>query len=118
MYLSALSLGFSALVSLSPVLRVHAQTYSATYSPDNLPDHTEDGQTGTNRRGTRSDQASPCQNAYGSSGIRFGASQVFTDAPWFTVNSVEDFCLFAPPEPGPGSLVGNTEVCDRSNPPI
>lgn len=25
------------------------------------------------------------------------------------VNSVDDFCLFAPPEPGPGSTIGNTE---------
>ena len=26
-----------------------------------------------------------------------------------TVNSVDDFCFFAPPEPGPGSVIGNTE---------
>jgi len=81
MHLSALSLGLFALVSLSTVLRVHAQTYSATYSPDNLPDHTEDGQTGTNRCGTRSDPTSSCQNVYSSPRIRLGASQLFTDAP-------------------------------------
>lgn len=27
------------------------------------------------------------------------------------VNSVEDFCLFAPPEPGADSTIGETEVC-------
>lgn len=27
------------------------------------------------------------------------------------VNSVDDFCVFAPPDPGPGSVIGNTEVC-------
>jgi hypothetical protein len=26
-----------------------------------------------------------------------------------TVNSVDDFCLYAPPEPGPDSTIGNTE---------
>ena len=25
------------------------------------------------------------------------------------VNALDDFCLFAPPEPGPDSVVGNTE---------
>jgi len=28
------------------------------------------------------------------------------------VNSVTDFCLFAPPNPGPDSVIGNTEVSD------
>jgi hypothetical protein len=27
-----------------------------------------------------------------------------------SVNSVDDFCLFAPPEPGPNSAIGDTEV--------
>jgi hypothetical protein len=27
------------------------------------------------------------------------------------VNSLNDWCIFAPPDPGPGSVVGNTEVC-------
>lgn len=26
-----------------------------------------------------------------------------------TLNSVDDFCLFGPPEPGPDSLIGNVE---------
>jgi hypothetical protein len=26
-----------------------------------------------------------------------------------TVNSVDDFCMWGPPEPGPDSLIGNTE---------
>ena len=28
----------------------------------------------------------------------------------FTVNSLSDWCIYAPPEPGPDSLIGNTEV--------
>ena len=31
-------------------------------------------------------------------------------ASWIPVNSVEDFCLWAPPEPGPNSGIGNVEV--------
>jgi len=27
-----------------------------------------------------------------------------------SVNGVNDFCIFAPPDPGPGSVIGNTEV--------
>lgn len=26
------------------------------------------------------------------------------------VNSLDDFCIFAPPDPGPGSVIGETEV--------
>lgn len=38
-------------------------------------------------------------------------SQPSIDASWNTpVNSVGDFCLFAPPKPGPDSLVGDSEV--------
>ena len=72
--------GLLALVSLSAVLRVQAQTYSATYSPDNLPDQTQTGQTGTNKCGTGSNQTSTCQNLYSSSSDWFGASQLFSDA--------------------------------------
>lgn len=32
-----------------------------------------------------------------------------TDLPCPTVNAVDDFCLWAPPEPGAGSVIGNTE---------
>ncbi|KAJ8082890.1 hypothetical protein AAF712_003565 [Marasmius tenuissimus] len=78
----------SAILVSSIALQVAAQ-YSATFSPDNLPDKTQEGQTGTNKCGTQSNQTSQCQNAY--------------------INGVDDFCLFAPPEPGPQSVVGNTE---------
>ncbi|KAI0078570.1 hypothetical protein K474DRAFT_882344 [Panus rudis PR-1116 ss-1] len=81
-----LSLG---LVTLSLTLMVYGQTYSATYLPSNAPKQSEKGQTGTNQCGSGHDQNSNCQNVY--------------------VNSVDDFCLFAPPEPGPGSVIGNTE---------
>ncbi|KAK7442995.1 hypothetical protein VKT23_015942 [Stygiomarasmius scandens] len=67
---------------------VHAQ-YSATYLPSNAPPTTEEGQTGTNQCGSGSNQTSMCQNAY--------------------INSVDDFCIWAPPKPGPGSDIGNTE---------
>ncbi|KAI0316225.1 hypothetical protein OF83DRAFT_1196582 [Amylostereum chailletii] len=67
----------------------HAQTYTATYTPDDAPDHSEGGQSGTNRCGTGYSQTSMCQNAF--------------------LNSVDDFCFFAPPEPGPNSVIGDTE---------
>ncbi|KAL0959888.1 hypothetical protein HGRIS_011556 [Hohenbuehelia grisea] len=65
---------------------VRAQ-YSATYLPSNAPKTTENGQTGTNQCGTTASQNSSCQNAY--------------------INSVEDFCLWGPPEPN--HAVGNDE---------
>ena len=44
--------------------RSHGQTYSATYLPSNAPDHTQNGQYGTNQCSTQSSQDSLCQNAY------------------------------------------------------
>ncbi|KAJ9124152.1 hypothetical protein QFC22_000949 [Naganishia vaughanmartiniae] len=83
-------IGKLALTSLLPALAL-AQ-YTATYYPDNLPKTTEDGQAGTNQCGTGSSQDSMCQNAY--------------------INSLDDFCLFAPSSTtsayGDSSL-GNTE---------
>lgn len=79
MYRSTLSLGLFAVVSLSAVLRARAQTYTATYSPDNLPDHTEPGQTGTNRCGTGSNQTSSCQNVYSSSPNQLNALPLLSD---------------------------------------
>jgi len=76
------------LLALS-LLGVRAQTYSATYLPSNAPQQSEQGQTGTNQCGTGSNQTSTCQNAY--------------------INSLNDWCIFAPPDPGPGSVIGNTE---------
>ncbi|KAJ7163821.1 hypothetical protein C8R43DRAFT_254231 [Mycena crocata] len=69
--------------------RAATPTYSATYLPSNIPETTEEGQTGTNRCGTGLNQTSNCQNAY--------------------MNSLEDWCLWAPPTPGPQSSVGETE---------
>ncbi|ESK92439.1 macrofage activating glycoprotein [Moniliophthora roreri MCA 2997] len=77
---------FSLLVFAS---FARSQTYSATYLPSNVPEQTEEGQTGTNRCGNGFNQTSMCQNAY--------------------INSVDDFCLWAPPDPGPQSVIGNTE---------
>ncbi|KAF9269628.1 hypothetical protein L218DRAFT_953253 [Marasmius fiardii PR-910] len=79
----------SALFLLSSFALNAAAQYSATYTPGKLPDKTEEGQTGTNNCGTKGSQDSMCQNAY--------------------INSVEDFCVFAPPQPGADSVIGNTE---------
>lgn len=74
---------------LASALLARAQTYSATYLPSSVPSQTEQGQYGTNQCGTGSNQTSLCQNVY--------------------VNSVDDFCLWAPPLPGAASVIGNTE---------
>ncbi|KAI0045028.1 hypothetical protein FA95DRAFT_1561593 [Auriscalpium vulgare] len=76
------------------VVAVRAQTYSATYLPSNAPNHSEQGQAGTNKCGTTASPTSNCQNAY--------------------LNAVDDFCVFAPPQPGPGSVIGNTEQIEVS----
>ncbi|KAJ7590519.1 hypothetical protein C8J56DRAFT_933105 [Mycena floridula] len=68
---------------------VRAQTYSATYLPSTAPKTTEEGQAGTNQCGTESSQTSMCQNAY--------------------INSIDDWCIWAPPKSGPDSVIGNTE---------
>ncbi|KAJ6567382.1 hypothetical protein DFH09DRAFT_1471582 [Mycena vulgaris] len=83
---------FSAfLLYLSVIFSVNAATptYSATYLPSNAPPTTEEGQTGTNQCGTGLNQTSSCQNAY--------------------MNGLDDWCLWAPPTPGPQSTIGNTE---------
>ncbi|KAF7330848.1 hypothetical protein MVEN_02424200 [Mycena venus] len=78
------------LIALSVLSTVKADhIYSATYLPSNLPDHTEDGQSGTNQCGTGLNQTSMCQTAY--------------------LNALDDWCLWAPPEPGPHSSIGETE---------
>ncbi|KAF8258827.1 hypothetical protein EI94DRAFT_1753406 [Lactarius quietus] len=82
------------LLALSLLGVARAQTYSATYLPSNAPAQSEQGQTGTNQCGTGSNQTSQCQNAY--------------------INSIDDWCIFAPPDPGPGSVIGNTERIEVS----
>ncbi|TDL25242.1 hypothetical protein BD410DRAFT_826540 [Rickenella mellea] len=78
----------TAAIGLALAAAAHAQ-YSATYLPSNAPAQSEQGQAGTNKCGTTSDQNSTCQNAY--------------------INAVDDFCLWAPPNPGAGSTIGETE---------
>ncbi|KAG6849325.1 hypothetical protein H0H93_009417 [Arthromyces matolae] len=78
---------FTALLLIVP-LQSLAQ-YSATYLPSNAPAQSEQGQAGTNRCGSNFNQSSNCQNAY--------------------INSVTDWCIWAPPNPGPDSVIGNTE---------
>ncbi|KAF9032653.1 hypothetical protein BDZ89DRAFT_984206 [Hymenopellis radicata] len=80
---------FESVVLLSLFLTCASAQYSATYLPDTAPETTEEGQTGTNKCGTASSQTSMCQNAY--------------------INSVDDFCLWAPPAPGADAVIGNTE---------
>jgi len=69
--------------------------YTATYLPSSAPEHSEKDQLGTNQCGTGNSQNSLCQNVY--------------------VNSVEDFCLWAPPySNGKNSSVGDTEQYEVS----
>jgi hypothetical protein len=65
--------------------------YTATYLPTNAPNHSESGQRGGNHCGTKNNQTSMCQNVY--------------------VNSVTDFCLWAPPyaKYGKGDTIGASE---------
>ncbi|KAL4066970.1 hypothetical protein V8B97DRAFT_2025289 [Scleroderma yunnanense] len=74
------------LASFLLVLSFHAG-YIATYTPQDAPYQTQSEQSGYNSCGTGYNQTSECQNVY--------------------VNSVQDFCLWAPPYPG--STVGDTE---------
>ena len=69
--------------------------------------YSEKGQQGTNRCGTSANQTSMCQNAYSKSHC---SSLRIQNLISFSVNSVDDFCLWAPPEPGKGSTIGDTEV--------
>jgi len=64
--------------------------YTATYLPSNAPAQSEQDQSGTNQCGSGHSQTSMCQNVY--------------------VNSVQDFCLWAPPyTDGTNSTIGETE---------
>ncbi|KLO10795.1 carbohydrate-binding module family 13 protein [Schizopora paradoxa] len=62
------------------------QIWNTGYYHSQLPDKSENGQTGTNNCGTGSSQSSMCQTAW--------------------INDVDDFCLWAPPSVG---AIGNTE---------
>ncbi|KAI0090458.1 hypothetical protein BDY19DRAFT_887903 [Irpex rosettiformis] len=90
----ALTLSLKWILVCLPIVVVNAQSYSATYTPGDAPKKTQEGQSGTNQCGTGNSQNSTCQNAY--------------------INSIDDFCLFAPPTPGPQSLIGNTERIEVS----
>lgn len=57
----------ASLVVLSVASAAFAQTYSATYDPNNTPDKSEAGQSGTNQCGNGNNQNSMCQNVYGPS---------------------------------------------------
>lgn len=63
------------------------QIWNTGYSYSNLPAKSENGQSGTNTCGTDSSPGSMCQTAW--------------------INSAEDFCLFAPPNPN--GDIGDTE---------
>lgn len=53
-----------SILVISSLAALAAAQYSATYSPSDAPDHSEEGQSGTNKCGTSSSQTSMCQNAY------------------------------------------------------
>ncbi|KAG1753582.1 uncharacterized protein EDB91DRAFT_1043497, partial [Suillus paluster] len=78
-------------VALSLILSAYAQspTYSATYLPSNAPYQSEQGQTGYNNCTTGYNQTSQCQNAY--------------------VNTVQDWCVWGPHQPGPDLVIGTIE---------
>ncbi|KDQ24799.1 carbohydrate-binding module family 13 protein [Pleurotus ostreatus PC15] len=63
------------------------QVWNTGYMANALPQTSESGQSGTNNCGTGSSQTSQCQTAW--------------------INDVDDFCLWAPPNPG--STIGDTE---------
>ena len=99
---------FSPLVAISVASVALAQTYTATYTPGNAPDKTENGQVGTNRCGGGNSQSSMCQNAYGALPSDLHSCEprelrLNTRA----VNSLDDWCVFAPPEPN--SVIGESE---------
>ncbi|CUA77129.1 hypothetical protein RSOLAG22IIIB_06520 [Rhizoctonia solani] len=78
------------LTILPAIAELARAQYTATYLPNNVPAHTEEGQIGTNHCGTGNSQTSLCQNLY--------------------INSVEDFCLWAPPySDGKNSSIGEVE---------
>lgn len=52
------------LLVVSPLLAYTLAQYTATYLPSNVPAQTEQGQFGTNKCGTGSNQSSICQNLY------------------------------------------------------
>ena len=81
-----LGLAVTLLVAASSAKIASAQ-YSATYEINNLPNNSEQGQSGTNECTTTNSDGSTCQT--------------------LVVNSIEDFCLWAPPEPN--SAIGDTE---------
>ncbi|EIW78434.1 hypothetical protein CONPUDRAFT_91862 [Coniophora puteana RWD-64-598 SS2] len=87
-------LSAAAVYLLASTVRGQSPTYSATYLPSSVPYQTEQGQTGYNQCGSGYNQTSECQNTF--------------------INNVQDFCLWAPPEPGPDSVIGNTEQIEVS----
>jgi hypothetical protein len=82
----------TALLTLSSSALTASAQYSAYYKPSasGLPNHSEYGQSGTNKCGTGSSQTSNCQNVY--------------------LNSITDFCLWAPPNGGEVATFEATEV--------
>ncbi|KAG8720118.1 hypothetical protein FRC08_001143 [Ceratobasidium sp. 394] len=76
-----------AFLASAAFLSSVAGQYTATYDPANLPDKSENEQSGTNKCGTQNSQDSMCQNLY--------------------VNSVSDFCVWGPPKPN--GAIGDIE---------
>ncbi|KAF8182062.1 hypothetical protein BJ912DRAFT_1032780, partial [Pholiota molesta] len=72
------------------LVTIHEHQNHCSTLPGNAPAKSENGQSGTNQCGTESHQDSQCQNAF--------------------MNSLDDFCLFGPPNPGPGSLLGKRRI--------
>ena len=60
---------YGSLVCLALASSALGQTYSATYLPSNVPNQTQQGQSGTNQCGSANNQTSMCQNLFGASQI-------------------------------------------------
>ncbi|KAF8328095.1 uncharacterized protein EI90DRAFT_3155848 [Cantharellus anzutake] len=90
--LTSLLAGLGASLTSAQTFTKPVPSYSATYLPYNTPQHSEQGQYGTNECGTQSSQDSVCQNSY--------------------LSTLDDFCLWAPPSTKSqygNSSIGNTE---------
>ena len=56
-----------------------------------------------------------CQKAYSEYRAMVDTTLRKLMSPSNLANSVDDYCVFAPPDPGPNSVMGNTEVSHTSS---
>ena len=61
---SLLEMLYTTSIVFALISWAYGQTYSATYAPSDLPQTSEQGQSGTNQCGSTNSQNSSCQNVY------------------------------------------------------